>query len=234
MMKRRAIALMSLLLAAACREGTGPHLVPGSVSWIEWPTAVTVSQPGSIRASGYAECPYDLVFGVSLTGTALRVTADGRQRSNTLCPLLSGSGAGYDTLLPLPRLGEGVSQLPYRYSIWAPVAVFGGVERPNERMVGTIELRAVPDTATMFAGVVRLFLDSLRCWRAMPYSAHPMPRWSFAKPLLLDTVVAGRNAFLSGLLVQVSPPVCGDSQAIDPLALEVDIAPSPFAIQLLH
>lgn len=233
-MERRVIALMSLLLAAACSEGTGPQVVPGSVSWIEWPTAVTASQPGSLRVSGYAECPYDLVFGVSLTGTALRVRAEGRQRSNTMCLLLSGSGAGYDTLLPLPRLGEGVSQLPYRYSIWAPVAVFGGVERPNERMVGTLELRAVPDTATMFAGVIRLFLDSLRCWRAMPYSAPPMPRWSFAKPVLLDTVVAGRNAFLSGLLVQVSPPVCGDSQAIDPLALEVDIAPSPFGVPLPH
>jgi hypothetical protein len=229
------IVLAGVVFAAACRESTGPGttVVPGAITWIEWPAAVTSNQPVSLRVSGYEPCPYTEVFGVVVEGTDVRVSAQAHVPKDSWRCLDSGSGAGYDTLLTLPTLSAAPGGLPTRFNIWATVAEtdFSAHYYANghERMIGQFTLQfSAPDTSTRFAGIVTLTVDTLGCWRARPWSAWPQPRWVFAKSLSLVPDRASWQAFLSGSIVTVDPPVCGNTVAIDPAALEVDLTPNPY------
>jgi hypothetical protein len=222
------IVLAGMVVAAACRESTGPGMtvVPGAITWIEWPAAVSLGQVASVRVSSIEWCGYQTVYGVAVRGTEVHVTAEARARSDMVCLQGGGSGAGFDTVLALPQLGTGGSGSFVPYMLWAPVPgpAYGGFGRPTERMLGYVEAGGT-DTSTHFAGIVSLALDSLGCWRAQPLSAPPIPRWAFARPLALAPASAGRRAFLVGRFVAESPAACGDARAIAPLTLEVDATP---------
>ncbi len=213
----------ALLVFAACREATGPRVAPATITWLEWPAAVTVGQTAGLKPSGSAPCPYKVVFGLTFDGHVLRVTAEGRAYQDRPCPD-GGSSAGYDTLLAIPALPPaplGDNEIP----IWAAVADPSGYYESAVRHVGLIAVSGVADTTVRFAGAIYLSSDSAGCWHAMPYSASPQPSWVFAKPIPLVPEALGRQAYLAGRLVAVSPPVCGASQAIDVFELEVNATP---------
>jgi hypothetical protein len=216
--------LAGVVLAAACKESTGPGttVVPGVITWIEWPTAVTGSQAESLRVSTVERCGFRMVYGVALQGTEVHVTAQARSRTDIVCLQDGGSGAGHDTVLALPQLGAGSP-----YTIWAPVPgpTYGSFGRPTERMLGYIQVVSAPDPSIQFAGIVSLALDSLGCWRARPLSAPPVPQWAFAKAPALTPESVGRRAFLVGQFVAESPAACGDARGISAWTLEVDATP---------
>lgn len=220
------------LLAAGCvAEPTSVDVVPAYVSWLEWPTAVTATQPGALRVSGWAQCPYRVVFRASVSGTEIRLSAEGRdQRRDVGCIGPStvssgaGGGAGFDTLLPLPRLTPPSSGLPAWFQIWAPME--GPGWGPDaDQLVGGIELRAIADTATQFAGRASVSSDSLGCWRMRPWSRAPAPQWAFTKPVPLAPRTYAYHGYVSGRFVAANPPICGDSVAVRATRLEVDVTP---------
>jgi len=242
---RRVFPAIGVLLAAGCvPEPTQVYVVPGVVTWLEWPTAVTARQPGALRVSGYAQCPYRVVFGASVSGTEIHLTAEGRDPRNSICLALDAagssasiaidSGARYDTLLPLPQLTPPSSGLPERFQIWAPMQG-PGWGQAGDQLVGGLDLRATGDTATQFAGRATVFTDSSGCWRMRPWSRGPAPQWVFTKPVPLAPLrygyYAGYYGYVTGYFVPVSPPICGDSIAVRATRLEVDVTP-PWAAAL--
>jgi hypothetical protein len=230
----RCVLVSALLAVAGCGESTGPRVAPAVIGWLEWPAAVTVSTPGSLRVSGSAECPYHAVFGVRLTGGVLHVSAEGRNPDKlSSCQVLAdgsaSSAAGTDTVLALPALPPapvGDNAVP----IWAAVASAPayGATPVVERLVGHITVTATADVTPHVAGSVFLFSDTTGCWRVVPLSAQPQPRWVFAKPVpLVPGDPVARRGFLLGRLVPVNPPVCGEQQAVDVFELDVDATPYP-------
>jgi hypothetical protein len=206
-------------LSMACTgEATEPRTTPGGLLWVEWPTGVSAAQPGTMLVSGAPECPQYTMFDVSDSGSQLQVTAT--------VDFSRGCTSRKDTVLSLPPLATPSSGLPARFTISGPVIDFtnAGPFATNERLLGQVELRTTPDTATLFAGIVFIYRDSLACWRAIP-SRSSRPTWTFAKSLPLGPESSGRAAFLRGRLVPVAPPICGDTVAIDVFALEIDATP---------
>jgi hypothetical protein len=94
----------------------------------------------------------------------------------------------------------------------------------NDRVLGELELRVTPDTTTQFAGIAFVYYDSLGCWRAIPQRSGK-PILTFARPLPLVPESSGRVAYLRGRMVPVTPGVCGDTLAIEVVALEIDARP---------
>ena len=231
----RILLTAGALLAAACvAEPTGVDVVPAYVTWLEWPTAVTATQPGALRVSGYAQCPHRVVFSASVSGTEIRVTAEGRGLGDWGCVDLhvassgigggAGSGAGFDTLLPLPRLTPPSSGLPARFQISAPMQGPGWWPT-GDRLVGGIDLRATADTVTQFAGQAGVYGDSSGCWRMRPWSRYPAPQWVFTGPVPLLPRPYAYYGYVSGHFVPANPPICGDSIAVRATRLEVDVTP---------
>jgi hypothetical protein len=224
------LALMTGALAAAGCSGepTGVLVVPAFVTWVEWPAAVTATQPGSLRVSGYTQCPYRVAFHVSVSGTDIRLVAEGRDPlPDVACIALQAAdagGAGYDTLLPLPRLTAPPSGLPAWFLLSAPMAGLSAWPA-GDQVVGGIELQATADTATQFAGRALVFGDSAGCWWMRPWSRAPTPLWVFTKPVRLVPQPYSYSAFVSGRIVPANPPICGESSAVHATRLEVDATP---------
>lgn len=224
----RILLATGALLAGGCvAEPTGVDVVPAYVTWLEWPTAVTASRPGALRVSGSAQCPYRVVFRAAVSGTEIRLTAEGRDPRNDVGCITgsgAGSGAGFDTLLPLPQLAPPSSGLPAWFQIWAPMKglSWGPV---GDRVVGQIELRATADTATQFAGRASVSGDSSGCWRLTPWSRAPAPQWVFTKPVPLVPRPYAYYGYVSGRFVPANPPICGDSIAVLASRVEVDVTP---------
>lgn len=208
-------------------------VVPGYVTWVEWPTAVTATQRGALRVSGYAQCPYRVVFSASVSGTEIRLSAEGRDPGNWACvgPNAAGSSASsnssnlayYDTLLPLPRLTPPSSGLSW-FQVWAPMEG-PGWWHAGDQLVGGIDLRATADTATQFTGRAWVSSDSSGCWRMRPWSRTPAPQWLFTKPVPLAPRTYAYYGYVSGRFVAANPPICGDSIAVQATRLEVDVTP---------
>lgn len=224
------IALAGVVLAAACRESTGPGttVVPGVITWIEWPAEVRSTDTDSIRISALAPCGSKPEYSVSVVGKAVHVTLQERQL-NLGCPeLMSGTGAGYDTVLALPRLGVGIEAQHPVYAISAPLPSgpsYFDLSLPAERTLGFISVVSAPDTTTSFAGLTSLTLDSSGCWRVQPWSEGFRPRWALAAPPDLTPDWSGRPALLIGQFVPGSPAACGDARSVQPATLEVDATP---------
>jgi hypothetical protein len=232
-MRPLGLALTAGMMAAAgcAGEVTGVSTVPAYVTWIEWPTAVTATRPGALRLSGYAVCPYQLTFGITVSGTEIHVEAVGRRPAEFgICMDLHvaggdvAGGAGYDTLLPLPRLMPPTSELPVRFQLFAPMMSIGSAP-PGDEIIGGLDLRAAEDTATQFAGRALIAGDSAGCWRLTPFARYPVPHWVFAKPLSLAPRSYGYSGFVTGRFVRVNPPICGDSIAVQATRVEVDVTP---------
>lgn len=241
MRSRRVVLAIGMLLAAACvPEPTAVRIVPATVLWLEWPKAVTLAQPGALRVTGYAPCGFRAVFGVTVSGSEIRVNAEGHGSSDGFaCPAdaiiapssrAADGGAGYDTLLPLPGLTAPSQALPAYFRVWAPMQG-PGLWAADDRSVGTVELRATTDTATQFAGGAYLTTDTAGCWRMRPWSRYPVPQWVFSKPVPLTPRWASYYAYVTGYFVRADPPICGDSIAARATRLEVDVTP-PLAASL--
>lgn len=220
---RRTVALAAVVFAAGCvKEPTAVDVVPGYVTWVEWPTAVTTSQPGALRVSGYASCGYRVSFRVAVDSSGIHVVAEGRGPVFDIC-LASRAEYSADTLLPLPRLDPPSTGPWAEFAIWASVSAYA-YSPHAERLLGSISLRATADTATKFAGHVMLYTDSAGCWRAHPYSSLRWDEgWVFAKPVPLTG--GYYSGYLSGYLAAVVPPICGEAMAIRAYTLEVNATP---------
>ncbi len=224
-----------IVLAVGCREPTSVDTAPAAVTWIEWPTAVSAAQPGSIRISGFTQCPYSVAFGAYVSNWGLHVTAEGRNPSDLPCEQagLDGGGAGFDTVLSLPELPSPPGGLPFNFAVYAPVAHLSGyldLGQATERYVGQLWLQSQPDTATQFAGTMHVVMDTLGCWRGVPASAPPRPGWAFAKPVPLVSQpgpMLPRLAYVRGHFVSGSPAGCGDDRAMEVSELDVDATPYP-------
>lgn len=227
---RPSYMVWALVAGAACQESNGPAatVVPGTVNWIEWTAAVTASQPESLRISGFLQCPYVGVWRAAINDTEVHIAAWGHER-DVAC-LDSGTGSGYDTVLVLPRLTGGPVGTQ-SYSLWVPVTpaaatvAFRFDGNTVERMVGTFELRTVPDTTGDMAGWVLVTQDNLGCWRARPLSASPSTPLALATAPNLVPGPWGQWAYLAGHLVPGSPAPCGDARSISASTLEVDAIP---------
>jgi len=225
---RSSSMLWALIVVAACKESNGPAaaVVPGTVNWIEWAAAVTASQPESLRISGFLQCPYVGVWRAAINGTEVHIAAWGHERD--LDCLNSGTGSGYDTVLVLPRLTGGPLGTQ-SYSLWVPVTAATVAFRFDgntvEHMVGTFEVRAVPDTTTDMAGWALVTQDSLGCWRARPLSAPPSTPLALATAPNLVPAPYGQWAYLAGRLVPGSPAGCGEVRSISASTLEVNATP---------
>ena len=222
--------VLAAIVAAACRESTGPGTIvrPGLVTWIEWPAEVRSTDTDSIRISASVPSCFKAEYGVVVEGRAVRVTVQARGL-NLGCPeLSSATGAGYDTVLALPRLGVGIeAQFPV-YTISAPLPSgpsYRDLDQPTERTLGFISVLYAPDTTTDFAGAAWLTVDSNGCWRAQPWSEGPRPRWALSASPSLTPDWSGRPALLIGQFVPGSPAACGDAQSVQPVTLEVDATP---------
>jgi len=229
-MLRRLVCTTAVIAVAGCGEPTTVPVGVATVHWIEWPAAVTIGEPGALRISGSAQCPFLPVFGVSVSGSLIRVTATARYQGSVPClNRTDGSGAGYDTVLPLPVLKVPDGSRPVgSFVIRAPMGTvdYSGSGDISERAVGRIELRASADTTTQLAGRVMLRADSLGCWLAQPASAWPQPQFAFARPVpLAPATNLSRSGFVSGSLVVANPPICGRTLAIDAVELTVDVTP---------
>ena len=205
-------------VAAACRESTGPKqwAPQPAVTWIEWTSVATRSQPESLRISGGLDCPYTAVWGVTVSDGNVIVT--GRAYSRNVPCLNNGTGAGFDTVLVLTGLPAG------GYTLSAPMldAIY---YTPSSRPVGMLSIGTIPDSTVLLAGIVRLSIDTLGCWRAQPWSAWREPALALAKAPPLTPSAAGRQAFLIGGLTAGSPAACGDAIGVVASVLEVDASP---------
>ena len=227
-MKRQLVGAAAAILMAACAEDpTGPEVVLG-ISWLEWPAALAVGESGQLRISSSATCTYRPVHRVALRNNELQVTTR-VVRLDAICPD-RGSGAGYDTVLMLPRLpGPPNAQV---WNIRATMAMSNGLYRrsadfqePAERVVGYIELRPEADTTTKLAGFLQLRGDSAAgCWVGQPMSQWPQPQFAFSRPVPLAPA-GTRSGFVMGRLVSAAPAICGQSLAIDATELTVDATP---------
>ncbi len=226
------IALAGAAVTAACKDSAGPGqtLVPGVITWIEWPAQVRSTDTDTVLVTASVPCPYRPVYSVTVEDRDVHVTVMGRSLGGSgICPL-SGTGAGYDTALALPQLGVGIESLHPVYTVWASVAAgpgYQGMYSSVQREVGTIQVLFAPDTTTDFAGLVLMRQDSLGCWRARPMSEWPSPPWALAEAPALPPTTTWKPAFLIGQLVAGSPAGCGDDRSIDARTLEVDVAPWP-------
>jgi len=224
------------LLAAGCvPEPTQVVVVPAAVTWLEWPTAVTPDQPGTLKISGHSQCGFRTVFGVSVSGREIRVTAEGHRGSDGYaCPAdaivagaaLEAMSAGYDTLLPLPPLERPHGEI-ITYTLKAPMGeAWSGI---SPHAVGWLESRMSIDTTTRFAGRAFVHGDSTGCWWLQPSSRWPVSRWALMGPVPLAARQSWYSATIRGIFVEVNPPLCGESVAARAFQLEVDVTPWAFA-----
>ena len=213
------LTLPSCFLWACATASTEPPGPPGTIEWVEWPVAVTRTQPGAVRVSGSPHCPQYAEFGISVSGTELQVTS--------YVDFSRGCMVREDSIVPLPALEAPPSGLPAVFTIWASLSRFSEAgSGSGGRLLGEIELREDPDTTTRFAGIAFVYRDSLNCWRVIP-SRSTRPSWAFVQPPTLGLESSGHVAFIRGRLVPVSPPVCGDTVAVEASTLEIDITPQP-------
>jgi hypothetical protein len=230
---RRWVSAWVLLAVACVPEPTQVVVVPGVVTWLEWPTAVTPDQPGILKISGYSQCGFRTVFGVSVSGREIRVTALGHATSGPYAcvgpadAIVAGAApgampAGYDTLLSLPALERPHGEV-ITYTMKAPMGeAWSGV---SPHSVGWIESRMSVDTTPRFAGRAFVYADSTGCWWLRPSSRWPAPRWALKGPVPLVPRESWYSASIRGILVEVSPPLCGEPVAARAFQLEVDVTP---------
>lgn len=222
---RALVPVGAIVCGSACGDPTKVDVGAAVVTWIEWPAGVTPSQPGALRISGYAQCPYRAVFSVAVDQARVVIAAEGRSRGSPICAQ-DGSGAGYDTLLPLPKISL-PDGFPIVLYVVVPMSDGRNFYAPETapRNVGSMYVARTPDTTTRLAGRVVLRADTSGCWRAMPFSASPRPEFAFTKPVPLTPGTLARAGFVSGSLVTASPPICGQVLAINATELTVDATP---------
>lgn len=219
-MMRRLVRILLAATLPACSDGIDPGTdVPLTVSWLEWPTAVTASEHGSIRIAGYYGACGRLVLDVAQSGPST-VSVAATEHFDTdpppPCPAVVGI---FDTVLPMPRLVTPTGPTGF-FTIDAPVAdPLGTVMR---RAFGTVELTdQAPDFAIQLGGRALVKADSLGCsWARSDIS-------NIAGPYVLSSDVAlGSNAwhgaFISGEFPAALSPRCGQDPLLQLRLLEVD------------
>src|SRR5205814_5735696 len=104
--RRQRIAIAALVsVLAACADPTGPAATsyPFSIEWIEWPAAVTASQPGALLVTWVPDFCSDDSLRIQVDTTVIRVISTTTPRQ-VICPLTPGPVFPQDALLPMPVL----------------------------------------------------------------------------------------------------------------------------------
>ena len=226
-MKRRLVCITASVLAAACADSPTEPLPELGISWLEWPAAVTPFQQAEVHITANSDCFYHPVFRAELRDNEVRITAQTVRDDQGCLERSSGSGAGYDTVVTLPRLSgvSGERLIAIRAPMSANFFFRSGRVDPVVRAVGNILVGIAPDTTTKVAGFIQMFADSAAaCWLARPFSRQPQPELAFARSVPLQPV-GYRLGYVTGSLVRASPAICGQPLAIDPTELTVDATP---------
>ncbi len=219
---RRLGATVATLAAAACLDAAGPRTAATvTVSWLEWPAAVSAAAPGTLRVVGTRSQCGTFEIGVVQSGpSSVGVNAVEWIPDPPPPCLALDFLAIFDTVIALPRLTTPVGPTGF-FSLdavsWSSV---GGTAR---RPFGTIDLALQPDTARRAAGRAHLLSDSLGCsWmrREIPGPTDVYPQ------VLANNVALGPNwvqVFTSGRFVTASSPRCGQTQLFQATSVEVEI-----------
>jgi hypothetical protein len=215
-MRYRAFVWLSVLLALAC-DGPNTHMVPATVSWMEWPAEVVAGTPFAIRLVGFAPfCgPHnDFVAAPQVDDSAVTfqpyfIVPD-RQSPCPLTaqPLVSPILApSFDTSTVVPGLA---APSPRSYDIRASIAIATPAgSGAFIKTFGSVTVRAdSADTSrTAAAGQAYTSRDTLSCLRI------------FTPSFFLGYVVENPpdtttywNGFVQGYLYTPAAPVCGEKR----------------------
>ena len=209
---------MVLMAVAACSDPTGSTTdaqVP--ITWMEWPAAVTASQPGSIRITGFhGFCGVFHLAVVQSGASTISVNATEHFDSPTqqFCP---AAITIFDTILPLPHLGGAGGTA---FVVDAPAAdPIGVVAR---RPFGFLELSSnQPDATLHVGGRAYVLPDSLGC----SWARAQMPLAAPAHVLSSNVAFATNTwhpAFVSGVFMPALSPRCGQNPLLQLGVLQVD------------
>lgn len=158
---RRLPLLLIVPALVACADPVGPTADLFPVQWVEWPAAVTTSQPGKVLVSFAGNPCATMSLGVAADFPTVSVRST-ITRNGPPCPLADLFPAfSIDSLLPLPGLATPYG-LPAFYSVQATLSdPFDGT--PVVHSLGTIQVAAASDTTRYMAGSGSLFVDSAGC-----------------------------------------------------------------------
>ena len=203
---------------AACADPAAPGTdVTIGITWMEWPGAVTESQPGSIRVTGFHGLCGTFRISAAQSGPST-ISVDAVVHFDAAPQACPGAIVLFDTMLPLPRL-----TLPpggnNAFVVDAPIFDQAGVV--FRRPFGYLALSSNQPDATLHAGGKAFVLpDSLGC----SWARAQMPPAEQAHVLSSD-ITLGTNdwhtAFVSGVFAPALSPRCGQDPLFQLTVLEV-------------
>ena len=185
---------------------------------MEWPGAVTLDQPGTVRIAGFHGACGTFQLSVTQSGPTT-ISVDAVMHFDTpqpeLCP---ASIAIFDTTLPLPRLTQTPGGSNNNIVLNAPVNDGVTIDR---RSFGYLALSSNQPDATLHAGgQVFVLPDSAGCsWLRPQVPPNEMPH------VLSSDITLGSNtwhaAFASGMFAPALSPRCGQDPLFQAQVLEV-------------
>lgn len=206
---------------AACTDPADTGLDrPITVTWMEWPTAVTASSHDSVRLMGFMGCGMPV----------LRVTQSGPSSVSVMAtehyndphpPSCPPTLYFLNDMVPLPRL-EAPAGSTGQFTIDAPT--FNAQGGKVRRVFGILQLSDVaPDTTVQAGGRAMLLSDSLGCSWAKPQMDLTPP--AFGPWVLSSNLAPGsdwQGAFVSGVYSAALAPRCGQDFLLQLHMVEVD------------
>lgn len=209
--------LLAILPAlGSCADPLGPVAEPAPVQWVEWPAAVTASQPGTVLISFVFDFCSTTSLGVAADFPTVTVRST-ITRTGPPCPLADFAPAfPRDSLLVLPTLATPYG-LPAYYSVQATLSdPFDGT--PVLHTLGSIQVAAASDTTRYMAGSGSVFVDSTGCPVLVGGSGFtgpfgPTHTYAIANPPQLDA--QARRALVGAHVVAAAPPAgCGTHRVV--------------------
>ncbi len=193
------------VLAAACGETTAPAGNPVTMGWLEWPSAVTATHPGTVRLLFTTNGCARLRIGFAVRHPQIVVQVE--DLSDLACRAQE-SIRFVDTTVALPQL-PGQSG-PADYALVATVR--DGWYDVGLRVVGYITAAATLDTTRRVAGEVRFTADSLGCAWLQPASS-----WEEAYVVINPPALGTGDYYggtIAGRIEPMIPARCGQSRGI--------------------
>ena len=218
---RRILLAGIAVTGVACSDMSGPtgSDLPVAVSWMEWQSAVTADQHGSIRIVGYHGACGTFRLDVTQSGpSSVGVNASEHFDigSPILCPALA---IIFDSTVPLPRL---VSPTGPSATFTVDAPVFDPVGGITRRAFGYVLLaEGQPDATLQVGGSALVLPDSLGC----SWARAQLPPNAPAHVLAVNLTIGGtvwRSAFVSGYFQPMFVSRCGQNPLLVLRVIEVD------------